>query len=121
MSKITLLCTNFLTEMHSALSFVCSSPPFLRYCTPFEKVLTLMKAMMRSPPVALIFADDDDFISLFVDDVMPNMPVHSTPIHSSTLLPSASCPAPLTSSTTGIGWGSTAHQNSEVIDLLDDD
>jgi hypothetical protein len=82
-----------------------------------------MKAMMRKPPVSVIFADDDDFTSLFLEDFVPSMPVRSSP---SSIQPTSSA---------GMGWGGDAphertqsvgplaqtNQISEVIDLLDDE
>jgi len=75
---------------------------------------------MQKPPVSVIFADDDDFTSLFLEDFLPSMPVRST---TSLIQP------------TSLGWGGDAprertqsfgplaptNQNSEVIDLLDDE
>ena len=78
---------------------------------------------MQKPPVSVIFADDDDFTSLFLEDFLPSMPVRST---TSLIQPTYSA---------GMGWGGDAprertqsfgplaptNQNSEVIDLLDDE
>lgn len=33
-----------------------------------------MKAMMSSPPVSIVFAEDDEFISYFVEDFVPMLP-----------------------------------------------
>ena len=91
-----------------------------------------MKFMMRTPPVSVTFADDDDFTSLFVEDFLPMTPVRSLP---STIQPYAFHPTASTSSA-GMGWGgddapreqtqsvgplAPTNQNSEVIDLLDDE
>ena len=90
-----------------------------------------MKTMMQTPPVSVIFADDDDFTSMFLEDFLPIIQVRSLP---TTLQPIASHRTTSTSSA-GIRWGSVApreqtqsygppaptNQNSEVIDLLDDE
>ena len=46
---------------------------------PFTTVLKLMKELMKNPPVKVIFADDDDFISYFVEDFTPMISVHNAP------------------------------------------
>ena len=46
---------------------------------PFTTVLKLMKELMKNPPVTVIFADDDDFISYFVEDFTPMILVHKAP------------------------------------------
>jgi len=33
-----------------------------------------MKAMMKNPPVRVVFAEDDEFISMFIEDWIPNHP-----------------------------------------------
>lgn len=33
-----------------------------------------MKAMMRNPPVRIVFAEDDEFISMFIEDFVPVCP-----------------------------------------------
>ena len=38
-----------------------------------------MKHMMRTPPVTVMFAEDDDFTSMFVEDFLPNLPVRRVP------------------------------------------
>ena len=44
------------------------------YCGPFTQVLAYMIAVMKnSPPVTVIFAEDDDFISYFKEDFLPNL------------------------------------------------
>ena len=103
-----------------------------RYLSPFHKVLMLMKAMMKSPPVSVIFAEDDDFTSMFVEDFIPNLPVRRAPSNNM-MVPSQHQPMPvaarahpsssLTSTTAGGSAAAVAqpHQKSEVIDLLDDD
>jgi len=93
---------------------------------PFQKVLSLMKFMMRTPPVSVISADDDDFTSLFLEDFLPMTAVRSLP---STIQPAST-------SSAGMGWGGNdalreqtqsvgplapTNQNPEVIDLLDDE
>jgi hypothetical protein len=91
-----------------------------------------MKAMMRTPPVSVIFADDDDFTAMFLEDFLPSVPVRSL---APAIQPSASHPIPSTSLAGMGGWGGDAprertqsngpcvptSQKSEVIDLLDDE
>ena len=93
---------------------------------PFNKVLMLMKAMMNNPPVRVVFAEDEDFTNLFLEDFVPNLPANkkfpsntnggnvpprrisnSTTQHASKVLPAA----PPRRQSSG----------SEVIELLDDD
>jgi hypothetical protein len=92
---------------------------------PFNKVLMLMKAMMNNPPVRVVFAEDEDFTNLFLEDFVPNLPVNkkfpsntngqnvlphrisNSTQHASKVLPAA----PPRRQSSG----------SEVIELLDDD
>lgn len=92
---------------------------------PFNKVLMLMKSMMNNPPVRVVFAEDEDFTNLFLEDFVPNLPVNkrfpsnangqnvpprrisNSTTHASKVLPAA--PTRRQSS------------SSEVIELLDDD
>lgn len=93
-----------------------------RYMSPFHKVLMLMKAMMRSPPVTVIFAEDDDFTSMFVEDFLPNLPVRRMPVPTASYQSTAAVRAPSSAiprpTATAAG---PPRQNSEVIELLDDD
>eukprot|EP00579_Thalassiosira_antarctica_P012345 CAMPEP_0201910104 /NCGR_PEP_ID=MMETSP0903-20130614/1601_1 /ASSEMBLY_ACC=CAM_ASM_000552 /TAXON_ID=420261 /ORGANISM="Thalassiosira antarctica, Strain CCMP982" /LENGTH=1445 /DNA_ID=CAMNT_0048444699 /DNA_START=84 /DNA_END=4421 /DNA_ORIENTATION=- len=95
------------------------------YTAAFVKVLQLMKHMMRTPPVTVMFAEDDDFTSMFVEDFLPNLPVRRVPTTmaasaSSSLSSSVVAPASssVSSSRPAVPPG---QQNSEVIELLDDD
>ena len=45
-----------------------------RHNAPFNKVLMLMKAMMTNPPVRVVFAEDDEFIRMFIEDWITNHP-----------------------------------------------
>ena len=65
-----------------------------------------MKTLMRNPPVTVIFAEDDEFITMFVEDYLPLMPNR---------VPVAAAPMP-----TAVA-NPPSRQNSEVIELLDDD
>ena len=78
---------------------------------------------MNNPPVRVVFAEDEDFTNLFLEDFVPNLPVNkkfpsntngqnvprriSNSTHASKVLPAA--PPRRQSS------------SSEVIELLDDD
>jgi hypothetical protein len=55
-----------------------------------------MRTLMQSPPVSVIYAEDNDFTSFFNEIFLPSLPP----------LPA---PAPV------------ARKNSEIIELLDDD
>lgn len=96
------------------------------YNAQFVKVLQLMKVMMRSPPVTIMFAEDDAFISMFVEDFVPNIPVHRAPrtTAASTSTSSATAITTVTSATNGNYRHispSRQQQDSKVIELLDDD
>ncbi|KAL3816466.1 hypothetical protein ACHAXA_009891 [Cyclostephanos tholiformis] len=95
-------------------------------------VLQLMRAMMRTPPVSVIFADDNEFAAMFLEDFMPILLLRSTTTPSSAIqqpAPASSCPGALTTTSTETPYELThinrppihATHKSEVIDLLDDD
>lgn len=90
---------------------------------PFTTVLKLMKELMKKPPVSVIFANDDDFISYFVEDFTPMISVHKAPaVNNGPIL--------TTAVRGGVGNGPSIpvysghqapmNQNTDVIDLLDD-
>jgi hypothetical protein len=95
---------------------------------PFPTVLQLMKTLMKTPPVSVIFADDDDFISYFVEDFTPMISVHKSPaVNNGPILTTAMRQA------VGGGVGNNGpsipvysghqaptNQNTDIIDLLDD-
>lgn len=76
----------------------------------------------RSPPVTVIFAEDDDFTSMFVEDFLPNLPVRRMPVPTASYQSTAAVRAPSSAiprpTATAAG---PPRQNSEVIELLDDD
>ena len=85
-----------------------------------------MKVMMQTTPVSMIFADDDDFTSMFVEDFIPILPACPPP----TMNGPGIHPSGLNSLGRGIntrsvqynsGQSAATNQNVEVIDLLDDD
>ena len=94
---------------------------------PFTTVLKLMKELMKNPPVSVIFADDDDFISYFVEDFTPMILVHKAPaVNNGPILTTAMRQAV----GGGLGNGPSIpvysghqapmNQNTDVIDLLDE-
>ncbi|KAL7535077.1 hypothetical protein ACHAXR_007092, partial [Thalassiosira sp. AJA248-18] len=94
----------------------------LPYMAPFHKVLQLMKHFMRTPPVTVVFAEDDDFTSMFVQDFLPNLPVRTVPTTMTGIPTYSSSSAAASSSSTTIRPAIPPPlQNSEVIELLDDD
>ena len=45
-----------------------------RHDAPFDRVLMLMKAMINNSPVRVVFAEDEEFISMFIEDFVPLLP-----------------------------------------------
>jgi len=94
------------------------------YSSPFQKVLMLMKTMMRNPPVTVMFAEDDDFTSMFIEDFIPNLPVRR--VQQPTMTASSSSTLAGVTSSSNIARPAPVpptrkRKNSEVIELLDDD
>mmetsp|Transcript_4105 Transcript_4105/g.9367 ORF Transcript_4105/g.9367 Transcript_4105/m.9367 type:complete len:1323 (-) Transcript_4105:34-4002(-) len=98
---------------------------------PFTKVLQLMKHFMTArPPVTLTFAEDEEFTSLFREDILPTLPSNqknkdaaSSAPSSSTGETSSAVAAPSydqTSPTQQIA-AQQLSQGTGVIELLDDD
>lgn len=87
---------------------------------PFGKILQYMKNVMMRPPVTVTFAEDDEFTSMFIEDIVPNMPTKTKP---DTQLSSATRNADTpTSSTVNAPLPNAVPQpRSGVIELLDDD
>ena len=101
---------------------------FFSYGASFQKVLQLMRVMIQTPPVSVIFADDDEFSAMFLEDFMPILITHSTPSTSQQPPSATSSPGALTTSKgttrdfTHITMPSIpTNHKLEVIDLLDDD
>ena len=80
----------------------------------------------------VIFADDNEFAAMFLEDFMPILLLRSTTTPSSAIqqpAPASSCPGALTTTSTETPYELThinrppihATHKSEVIDLLDDD
>jgi len=44
-----------------------------------------MKALMRDPPVRVVFAEDDEFTNMFIQDFLPNLPTRTTKPGNSTM------------------------------------
>mmetsp|Transcript_17539 Transcript_17539/g.22770 ORF Transcript_17539/g.22770 Transcript_17539/m.22770 type:complete len:133 (-) Transcript_17539:67-465(-) len=85
------------------------------YMAAFVKVLQLMKHMMRTPPVTVMFAEDDDFTSMFLEDFLPNLPLRRIPTSLTTVgnYPSSS------SSSIRYNPRPRQQQKEEVIELSD--
>jgi len=45
----------------------------------------LMKAMTKNPPVRVVFAEDDEFTNMFIEDWIPNLPTKSKSSSNSTV------------------------------------
>ena len=73
-----------------------------------------MKQCMATPPVTLTFAEDDDFSIMFREDLLPNMQV----VRRDHTQPSAAPPRVVLPA---VPPSQPQRQNSEVIELLDDD
>ena len=84
--------------------------PRLSHLTSFHKVLHVMKRFMQTPPVTVVFAEGDDFVPLFQEDFMPLLQARRAP---------ATVPPP--ASSTAAPAAHASQQNSEVVDLLDDE
>lgn len=82
---------------------------------PFEKLLQIMKFFMRTPPVTVVFAEDDDFTSMFIEDFIPNLPVRRI------TTPMAATATPSVAPSNFQPLRRPPRQKSEVIELLDDD
>ncbi|KAL9184883.1 hypothetical protein ACHAXT_002660 [Thalassiosira profunda] len=80
------------------------------HLTSFHKVLHVMKRFMQTPPVTVVFAEDDDFVPLFQEDFMPLLQARRAPATVAPPPTLAAAPA-----------AHAPQQNSEVVDLLDDD
>lgn len=95
----------------------------LPYRAAFVEVLKHMKEMMRTPPVTVMFAEDDDFISMFTEDFMPNLPVRKTPqAPGQSTVSSSSQTSLVANSSAGSRFSGRAplpSQGSEVIELSD--
>ena len=89
----------------------------LSYGAPLHKVLMLMKAMMSKPPVTVMFAEDDDFTGMFLEDFVPNLPTR-TQLHRPNI---ANGGASSSATATSVAPPPAQRESSGVIELLDDD
>ena len=120
-SKVA-LCKNLSSLVSSNSLCLC------RYGASFQNILQLMRVLIRTPPVSVIFADDDEFLAMFLEDIMPILLTRSTP-SSSQQPPSATSGPGAKTTSTGTPRDSThitrpsipTKHKLEVIDLLDDD
>ena len=90
----------------------------LSYGAPFHKVLMLMKAMMSKPPVTVMFAEDDDFTGMFLEDFVPNLPTR-TQLHRPNMTNNGGASSSATATT--VAPPPAQRKSSGVIELLDDD
>ena len=94
---------------------------FFRHNAPFAKVLQLMKHFMQTPPVSVIFAEDDDFTTMFVEDFLPHLPVRKMPTTIPSTASHSSSSAAAATSRTAARRSPNPTQKNEVVELLDSD
>ena len=72
---------------------------------------------MSKPPVTVMFAEDDDFTGMFLEDFVPNLPTR-TQLHRPNM---SNGGASSSATATSVAPPSAQRKSSGVIELLDDD